>query len=62
MYHDLSIVTRLAADRQHASRSVAVADQPGGFRLAPRSARTPLERSFGTYRRRRPARGRRWPS
>ena len=61
MYYDLSIVTRFAADRQHAFRSTASSGEPGGYHPAPRRPLTPLERSFATYRRRQPGRGRRWP-
>ena len=61
MNYDLSIVARLAADRQHAFRSAAAADQYGGHHPT-RSFETVLQRSFATSRSRRTARGRRWPS
>ena len=61
MNHDLSITARLAADRQHAFRTTAAADRPGGHHPT-RSYNTVLQRSFATSRPRRTARGRRWPT
>ncbi len=61
MNYDLSIIARLAADRQHTYRSTAAAGQPGGHHPT-RSFETVLQRSFATSRSRRTARGRRWPT
>jgi hypothetical protein len=61
MNYDLSIIARLAADRQHSFRSAAAVDQPGGHRPT-RSFDTVLQRSFATSRSRRTSRGRRWPT
>lgn len=60
MNYDLSIIARLAADRQNAYRTTAAADQPGGHHPT-RSYNTVLQRSFATSRSRRTAR-RRWPT
>jgi hypothetical protein len=62
MNYDLSIVARLAADRQYAFRSSAAARQPGGHHPVSRDDISPLQRSFSTSRPRRPAWGRRWPT
>ena len=60
MNYDLSVIARVAADRQHTFRSTAAADRPGGHHFI-RSYDTVLQRSFATSRSRRPSRGRRWP-
>jgi hypothetical protein len=62
MNHDLSVIARLAADRQYAFRSSAALGQPGGHHAAPRNDFSPLQRSFARSRPRRPAWGRRWPT
>jgi hypothetical protein len=62
MHYDLSIIARAATDRHHTFLSTAHAGYAGPYRPAARPALTPLERSFGTYRRRRSAWGRRWPT
>ena len=62
MNHDLSIIARLAADRQYTFRSSAAAGQHGGHHPFPRHDLSPLQRSFATSRPRRPAWGRRWPT
>jgi hypothetical protein len=62
MNHDLSIINRLVADRQHTFRSAADAGRPGGHHPTPRHAFTPNQHPYSMYRRGRPARGRRWPT
>ena len=62
MNHDLSIINRLVADRQHAFQSAAAAGRPGGHHPTPRHALSPSQHPYSTYRRGRPARGRRWPT
>lgn len=61
MNYELSVIARLAADRQHELRSAASITQPGGNHPT-RSYNTVLQHAFAPHRPRRPVRGRRWPS